>query len=350
MNIYRSVKLVFCFSLLLTLIGSCNIFDGSVYHGPKSDHFDGVHFFNQEAKNSGSSFWHLSRFLLSNNKGFWYDWVNEESGKKPAERVSGDSLVVTFINHATVLIQTDGINILTDPIWSDVISPIAYIGWERHRPPGVKFEDLPPIDIVLISHNHYDHLDLSTLKRLKKSFDPLMLLPLGNKELMDDNDLKNSQELDWWQEINFKKNTKISFVPSRHFSGRGLSDRNMTLWGGYVIQTSGGPIYFAGDTGFGIHFEQIFKKFGAMRLSLLPISPYRPHWFMSDIHESPEEAAKAHLILKSKTSIAIHWGTFEQADNGMYEPVFDMRNALTEYHISAKDFIVPKHGNGILIK
>jgi L-ascorbate metabolism protein UlaG (beta-lactamase superfamily) len=343
------LKNLIIFIIITLIVSACCSFDGSSYKGQVSDHFDGKQFHNQES-GAERNFWDFLKWQATYSKGNWDDWWDDPPGPKPAERVNGDSLVVTFINHATVLIQTNGINILTDPVWSESISPMPFTGFERHRPPGIRFEDLPPVDIVLISHNHFDHLDIPTLKRLKDAFNPLFLVGLGNKGLLDEEGLTNSIELDWWQEKDFKNDIKITYVPSRHFSMRGICDKDATLWGGYVIQTKGGPIYFAGDTGFGIHFKQIYDKFGPMRLSFLPIAPIKPEWIMREVHESPADAVKAHKILHSKTSIAIHWGTFSQAEDGMLDAVLDLESIRKKEGISRKEFIIPRHGRGIVVK
>ncbi|OGU17450.1 MAG: hypothetical protein A2X61_08960 [Ignavibacteria bacterium GWB2_35_12] len=341
------LKYIIIFQFIL-FFSSCS-FDGSRYKGPVSDHFDGEKFHNIDSSSSHST-WDLLRFLLFSSKGDWDDWWNEKPGPKPSERITADSLVVTFINHATFLIQTNGINILTDPVWSELVSPVPVIGMERHRPPGIRFEDLPPIDIVLVSHNHYDHMDIPTLLMLKEKFNPLIIVPLGNKGTLVDEGLENSIELDWWQEYLFKNKNKITFVPSRHFSMRGISDRNNTLWGGYVIETESGPIYFAGDTGFGIHFKQIFDKFGPIRLSLLPIGPIEPRWFFGDVHTSPGEALEAHKILKSRKSIAMHWGTFSQGGDNMLDAVRELKLFREKEGITSQEFMIAMHGRGIVIK
>jgi L-ascorbate metabolism protein UlaG (beta-lactamase superfamily) len=335
--------------IILLIIVSCSTFDGPSYKGPVSNHFDGERFYNLDTSHSYST-WDLIDFLLFSKKGDWDDCWNEQPGPRPADRVVGDSLVVTFINHATFLIQTNGINILTDPLWSELVSPVPIVGMERHRPAGIRFEDLPPIDIVLISHNHYDHLDIPTLVRLKEKYNPQFVVPIGNKELMLEEELNNTVELDWWQEYVFNNKHKITLVPARHFSMRGIYDRNTTLWGGFVIETVLGPVYFAGDTGFGIHFKQIFDKFGPVRLALLPIGPIEPRWFFGDVHISPDEAIEAHKILKSKTSIAMHWGTFSQGSDNMLDAPRELKHFREKELKNFGDFIVPMHGRRIVIK
>jgi L-ascorbate metabolism protein UlaG (beta-lactamase superfamily) len=347
--------LLFLILILISILNTgCCMFDSPGYKGPISNHFDGKQFHNQE-KGSGKGFFDLIKWQFSREKGYWAEWWDDKPGSKPKERIYGDSAVVTFINHSTVLIQVQGFNILTDPVWSNRISPFTWIGPTRHRAPGIRFEDLPPIDVVLVSHNHYDHLDMPTLKLLKEAFNPIIIVPLGIKELLDRKELTNSKEIDWWDEIvlnSVDKNTEeliICLVPSRHFSMRGTCDRDNTLWGGFVIQSSIGPIYFAGDTGFGKHFEQIFNKFGPISLAFIPIGAYRPRWFMADNHISPTEAVQASIILHAATSVAIHWGTFPQADDGIFEPVIDLKEVMKNEKITKEQFIVPKHGIGIVV-
>ena len=212
-----------------------------------------------------------------------------------------------------------GSNILTDPIWSERASPLSWIGPRRRRKPGVSWEDLPPIDAVLISHNHYDHLDLPTLRRLADRGESQFIVPTGVSRLLRSQNIGSVHELDWGESLSLPGCT-IHCVPALHFSSRGIFDRNMTLWCGYVIECQERLVYFAGDTGFGRHFAQIREKFGSPHLALLPIGAYEPRWFMSPVHMAPDEAVRAHEILAARTSIAIHHGTFQLADDGLDTP------------------------------
>jgi L-ascorbate metabolism protein UlaG (beta-lactamase superfamily) len=289
------------------------------YRGPVSDHFDGQRFHNhQSGWQTEASFlqWQMNR-----ERGVWREWVDAPPGTPPPARV--DDLRITYINHATTLIQINGVNILTDPIWSERCSPVSFAGPRRHRPPGIRFEDLPEIDIVLVSHNHYDHLDLPTLRRLRRAHAPRIFTPLGNSAVIG----RGSRDLDWWQTVGHS-GLRITAVPSQHFCARGLSDRNRTLWGGFVVSGTAGNVYFAGDTGWGKHFAEVREKFGAIRLALLPIGAYLPRWFMKPAHISPVEAVDAHLALGASTSMAIHFGTFELGDDGELEPVENLHKAI----------------------
>ena len=242
-------------------------------------------------------------------------FIDDVQPSIPPRSVEGDELRVTFINHATVLLQHRGLNILTDPVWSGRASPFTWAGPRRHRAPGVRFEDLPRIHLVLLSHNHYDHLDLATLRRLSAS---RFLVPLGVAKLLERERIGPVQELDWGESTKIA-DASIHCVPAMHFSARGLFDRNRTLWCGFVIEAAR-MIYFAGDTGFGEHFAQIRERYGAPDLALLPIGAYEPRWFMSAVHMSPEDAVRAHRILGAKTSIAIHHATFQLTDEAIDTP------------------------------
>ena len=323
------------------------------YRGPASDHFDGTRFHNhQSGWQSEASFLH---WMMNRERGPWRDWVDAPPGPPPPDRVADGALRVTFINHATTLIQMDGVNILTDPIWSDRCSPVSFAGPKRHRPPGIRFEDLPKIDVVLVSHNHYDHLDLPTLRRLRREHAPRIFTPLGNGPIIDGRRAprpqatgvspvatgsntprqdaaalrarRPSSELDWWQSAQHDGIT-ITAVPSQHFCARAISDRNRTLWGGFVISGPSGNVYFAGDTGWGKHFAEIRERFGDIRLALLPIGAYLPRWFMKPAHISPVEAVEAHQVLGAKTSVPIHFGTFDLGDDGELEPLENLRKAI----------------------
>jgi L-ascorbate metabolism protein UlaG (beta-lactamase superfamily) len=313
------------------------------YHGPRSDHFDGQKFHNYEKgwQREGS----FLKWQLTREVGYWRDWFDAPPGPPPPERVGSGRVRVTFVNHATLLIQMDGVNVLTDPIWSERCSPFSFIGPRRHRPPGIRFDDLPRIDAVLVSHNHYDHLDIPTLWRLRVRSSPRVVTPLGNALLMARHGLGGASELDWWQQIQLADRVKVTLVPARHFCARGLSDRNRNLWGGFVISGPSGHVYFAGDTGFGRHFEMIAERFKPLRAALLPIGAYLPRWFMEPAHISPPEAVEAHAILRPSLSIPMHYGTFKLGDDGEMQPLDDLRAAIAANHV--ENFRVLDFGEGI---
>ncbi len=235
--------------LVMYLVGI--LISGPKYHGPVSDHFDGSRFINREhIKPKGGV--DLFRWMFDRHKGPWNE-KQSAHGTRPLSHFS-DGIRVTFVNHSTFLIQVDGLNILTDPVWSRRASPFRSIGPKRMTPPGIRFEDLPRIHLVLVTHNHYDHLEQQSIR---------------------------ANEVDWWDAVEIDENVKLQAVPAQHFSGRGLLDRDATLWCGYVLRTGSGNIYFAGDTGYNtVTFKEVGARCGPMKLSLLPIGAYKPEWFM----------------------------------------------------------------------
>lgn len=321
------------------------------YKGKASDHFSGSVFYSYGKKpivdkQKGRTV-RILKWLLSREKHAW-KWRNNSSYAKPAGRVEGDELVVTFINHSTLLIQTQGLNILTDPIWSKRASPFSFLGPARSRDPGLAFEDLPPIDLVLISHNHYDHMDVETLARVRELSDAPILAGLGNKEYLAARHITNVHDMDWWDRFEVKGMT-IVCAPGQHFSSRALSDRNMTLWCGFVIETKGGDIYFAGDTGYGPFTESIRSHYKKFRLAMLPIGAFRPEWFMGPVHISPDQAMHMHRELHVQTSIGIHHSTFRLADDEQDEPRERILELVRQSDEPKPNFLVLDNGESAII-
>ena len=318
---------------------------GPHYQSNVSKHFDGERFHNLKPLQHGG-LGDLLRWMLHREPGPWREWTDAPPGPPPPLRITNGRLRVTFVNHSTVLVQMDGLNMLTDPIWSDRASPFSWAGPQRVRPPGIRFEDLPPIHVVMVSHNHYDHLDLPTLKRLASKYRPKFFVGLGNAALLQAAGITNVQELDWWQSMELTEGVRITSTPGQHFSARGLCDRDATLWAGYVVQGTAGTVYFAGDTGYGPHFAQIREKFGPLRLAILPIGAFRPAWFMSRVHLSPQDAVQSHHALNASTSLAIHYGTFRLGDDGQNEPVETLTQTIKDHDKPAPHFWVLGFGEG----
>lgn len=312
------------------------------WRGPPTDHFDGRRFRNDIPVNHGR-LRDVARWLATRAPGPWDPFADAPPGPPPPRRV--DDMRVTWVGHATALVQTAGLNILTDPVWSRRCSPFTWAGPSRVRPPGVSFDDLPPIDVVLLSHNHYDHLDEATLQRLQRAHAPLVVTGLGNAALLRSIGVGNVLELDWWDEVELQSGVQAMCVPAQHFSGRGVADRDATLWAGFVVRGPRGAVYFAGDTGMGPHFARIRERVGRPRLALLPIGAFRPEWFMSRVHTSPDDALDAHRILGATLSMAIHFGTFQLADDGQHEAPERLRALLAGTREEAT-FWVPQHGEG----
>jgi L-ascorbate metabolism protein UlaG (beta-lactamase superfamily) len=316
------------------------------YRGPATDHFDGQHFFNPGDGPHGTG--RVLKWMMNRKPGPWPKWIDEPLGARPPERVTGERMRATFVGHSSVLVQTGAVNILCDPIWSMRASPFSWIGPRRHRAPGIRFEDLCPIDIVLQSHDHYDHLDIPTQRRIASRWQTKFVVPLGLRSRFEKHKIASVErisELDWWQSLVISEKLKITCVPARHFSGRGLRDRNKTLWCGYVLEGPAGVIYFAGDTGYGSHFGEIRRRFPEIRLAFLPIGAYLPQWFMGPVHVSPADAVRAHEELGAATSIAIHFGTFHLADDAEDLPARELRAALA-LRRQANPFLILGTGEG----
>jgi N-acyl-phosphatidylethanolamine-hydrolysing phospholipase D len=262
----------------------------------------------------------------------------------------------TWIGHATMLLQSHGVNLLTDPVFSERASPFSFIGPKRKVPPALSIAQLPHIDVVLISHNHYDHLDTDSVQRLNAQAGgpPLFLVPLGIKEWMHGKGIDNVREMDWWERASVD-DLEIDFVPSQHWSARGLFDRSETLWGGWVVRTAasgakhpehGRPFsfFFAGDTGYSKDFADIGRKYGGFDLAMIPIGAYAPRWFMSNQHVDPAQAVQIHRDVHAKQSIAIHWGTFELTDEPLDEPPKLLRGEMEKAGLPPQQFVALRHG------
>jgi L-ascorbate metabolism protein UlaG (beta-lactamase superfamily) len=286
-----------------------------------TDHFDGVRFFNRSGAN-GQPFWRVPQMLLTPHTP-WPREVAVQQRRPP--KPDGDDVIVTFIGHASFLIQTAAGNLLIDPMYSERASPLQSAGPRRARRPGIAFGDLPPIAAVLVSHNHYDHLDLRTLEAVRTRFAPQFVAPLGNGRILASAGVQSVHELDWWEQTTVG-DIVISMTESQHFSARTPFDRNRALWGGFAISAAGRTIYFAGDSGFGPHVQRL-RGLGPIDVALLPIGAYEPRWFMKDVHMSPKEAVSAHLAVGAVRSIAMHYGTFQLTPEGIDDPVVALAEA-----------------------
>jgi L-ascorbate metabolism protein UlaG (beta-lactamase superfamily) len=305
-------------------------------------HFDGKRFYNPGAPQA-RGLRDVIRWQLTSRKERSPAFISDVSQTVPPRVIGNGEIHATLINHSTVLLQHRGLNILTDPIWSERASPVSFAGPRRRRIPGVSQEALPPVDIVLLSHNHYDHLDLPTLRWLSSRGGAVFIVPLGVARLLRSEKIGPVHEFDWGEEHQVRGLTFCS-VPAFHFAARGISDRNKTLWCGYVIKAQDSLIYYAGDTAFGDHIAAIRDRFGPPDLSLLPIGAYEPRWFMSPVHMAPEQAVDAHRILGSATSIAIHHGTFQLADEGLDTPAQSIAGSA-----APPSFLVLKNGESVNI-
>lgn len=253
---------------------------------------------------------------------------------------------LTWIGHSSFLLQLNGLNILLDPVYSERASPFSFAGPKRLVPPGVRFEDLPPIDAVIISHNHFDHLDKPTIKRLGNK--PRYFIPLGLRTWFSRLGIDRVSELDWWQR-SFIGETVLCCVPALHWSGRGPFRRNHELWAGWVIETKQGRIYFAGDSGYSPYYKEIGTRLGPFRLSMIPIGTYRPAWFFKPMHQDPAEAVQAHRDVGSAFSVGMHWGTFRTSTEPPGEPPIFLKKALAEAGLPEDRFVVMKFGQTLVL-
>ncbi|GGC09614.1 hypothetical protein GCM10007205_18450 [Oxalicibacterium flavum] len=267
-----------------------------------------------------------------------------------ALRANRSDTTATWIGHATVLLQLRGVNVLTDPIWSERASPFSFAGPKRRVPLPMTMDELPHIDVVLISHNHYDHLDRATVEKLnaQPGGPPLFLVPLGIKPWLAELGITNVRELDWWDKTS-QGGLDFHLVPVQHWSARSLTDRLETLWGGWTVHTppdDAAPfsMFFAGDTGFSKDFADIAERFGSFDLALIPIGAYAPRWFMQAQHADPADAIRIHQTIRAKRSIGIHWGSFEMADESLDEPPRLLAEERKKAGLTEQDFAALQHG------
>lgn len=318
------------------------------YQGPISDHFDGRRFSNLAGEpETDRSLRDVFRWYREAPRTQWPKSV-PVTPAIPQPKVEGWQ--VTMVGHATVLIQIHGMNILTDPVWSDRASPLAFAGPRRVAAPGIAMDDLPPIHAILLSHNHYDHLDIATLRALHARHAPLIVTPLGNDSIIRRNmAAARIVSGDWFERFAIAEGVEVHIVPALHWSSRGLRDRRMALWGGFMLRAGGKLIYFAGDTGYGTGaiFRDLRQRFGPVDLALLPIGAYDPRWFMAAQHTDPEDAVQIMLDLDATAAIGIHWGTFKLTDEPMEEPAQRLAAELRTRGLAADRFRALRPGDSI---
>jgi L-ascorbate metabolism protein UlaG (beta-lactamase superfamily) len=301
------------------------------YSGPITDHFDGKRFFTAGLPSTDKSLFDLLRWQLFGKHSKWPQVVPARSGIKPEARVDG--LTITHVGHASLLIQTGGINILVDPVWADRASPLKAMGPRRRNPPAIAFADLPQIHAVLVSHNHYDHMDTATIGDLWQAHRPTIVSSLGNDAVIhrdaSDAAIKTG---DWWQNFQLSDRVRVTIVPAYHWSARKLGDRRLALWSGFMIETPSGLIYCAGDTAYqdGKIFAEIRKRCGAPLVAILPIGAYEPRWFMSTQHTDPAEAVQIATDVGAQYLLGVHWGTFALTDEPWDEPPKLLAQAIAE--------------------
>lgn len=310
-----------------------------------SDHFDGRRFFSPGVpmdKRLGD----LLRWRLTRARPDWPEWIVDDDPAPPPPPRNGE-VAVTYIGHATLLLRFAGVSVLTDPMFSERASPFHRLGPKRVRAPAIALAELPPIDAVVLSHNHYDHMDLPSLRALRDRWDPPIVTGIGNGRYLAAKGLRHVVELDWWERTEPVRGLGITYVPAQHWSRRRFWDTNRMLWGGHVVECGGARVYFAGDTGYPGQFAEIARRLGPPDIALLPIGAYEPRWFMAPQHMNPAEAVRAHLDLGARLSVAIHFGTFALTDEAIDAPTRALAEARQELDVGEAAFRIPAFGETI---
>jgi L-ascorbate metabolism protein UlaG (beta-lactamase superfamily) len=317
------------------------------YSGPVSDHFDGTLFFNPGGvKPKGQLA--ILRWQLTDRGKAWPDaYPSPFQPDRPPARFDGAGARITHVGHASFLIQMRGQNILIDPVWADRASPLSFVGPRRVNAPGIGLDALPQIDVILVTHNHYDHMDMATLATLWQRFRPRILTPLGNDTI-----LRHSipglaaQALDWDARVDLAGEVRVHVEPTLHWSARGTSDRRHALWASFVLETGGHSIYCVGDSGFGdgATFRRVRQRHPRLRLALLPIGAYEPRWIMRNNHMNPEEALDALLLCGAERALGHHWGTFRLTNEAVDEPPQRLAAALTRDGLASRRFVAVRPG------
>ena len=301
---------------------------------PVSGHCDGTHFHNPAIPgdappaDAARPLLAILRWRLGGTRAQWPSRiVDPPPAGDPRDAPPPGGIALTFIGHSSFLLRFGGLTILTDPIFSQRCSPVQWLGPKRARPPGRQLDELPRIDLVLVSHNHYDHLDLPSLREVVRRDNPAFVTPLGNGRLLRTAGASSIVELDWWQQ-HTTRDAVVTATPARHFSSRTPFDAAEALWSGFMIEHQGMGVLFAGDSGDGPHWSEIRERLGRPNLALLPIGAYDPRSLMAAVHMDPEEAVSAHQALQARRSVGMHFGTFQLTDEPIDEPPQRLRRAL----------------------
>ncbi|XNY04250.1 MBL fold metallo-hydrolase (plasmid) [Sinorhizobium meliloti] len=315
------------------------------YTGPVSDHFDGKRFFGP-VRSGRKSLLQILRWRLGGKRAVWPRSVDNPDPDPVLPQAEPGTVRVTMIGHVSCLIQLEGVNLLVDPVWSERASPMRFAGPKRVRKPGLAIDDLPPIDLVLVSHNHYDHLDLKTLRTLVDKHDPVIVTPLGNDVIIRAAIPRaRTVALDWDERSDWK-HLSVTAVPVQHWSARGFRDRNAALWAGFVLNWREHAIFIAGDTGFGAGWwaQRARRKDRPYDLAILPVGAYEPRWFMEDAHMMPEEAVASFDLLNARHALGCHFGTFNLTDEPVEEPLQRLGQELDRLDIDRARFRTLKPG------
>lgn len=315
---------------------------------PRSDHFNGKTFF-QSHHDHAVRFRDFWRWRLTAKPRPWPERVTL-APVPPPPLPTDDEVVVTWIGHASFLLQTVRANLLIDPVFSERASPLSWLGPRRAHPPGVALAALPRIDGVLLSHDHYDHCDLASLRALAARHDPVFVAPLRHRDLLAAAGARRISELDWWQVHAFGPALTVTLTPSKHWSNRLGRPRNHRLWGGFFLASGSKRIWFVGDSGYDAEiFRAVREHCGSPDLALVPIGAYEPRWFMAPMHMNPAEAVQLHRDVGARLSIGMHWGTFQLTDEGRDEPVEALSAARAAAGVPATAFRVISPGESVIV-
>jgi len=315
----------------------------SVDSYPRTDHFDGRVFHNVDPTARTRPFSEVWKWYRARTPSVWPRWITNGT-PHPVPNAPSAGVAVTWIGHSTFLLRIPGTTILTDPVFSLHAGPFGRIGPRRVRAPALSLHELPRIDLILQSHNHYDHLDPAAHRFLADRDAPATVTPLGNRDYLPSRSRGRATERDWWGSAEPSAGVRVTVVPAQHFSARTPWDRDRALWGGFVLEAHGRTIYFAGDSGYGVHFAEIGRRFPAIDLGLIPIGAYEPRWFMGPVHIDPAEAVRAHLDVGARKSIAMHFGTFQLTDEGINAPAEELTVARAAAGLPPESFQVPDLG------
>ena len=317
------------------------------YQGPVSDHFDGVRFFNPGGVGPRGRLAFL-RWQLSDRGTAWpSSFPSPHPPDRPPSRFDGEGARVAYVGHASFLIQTRGRNVLVDPVWAERVSPFSFVGPKRVNAPGVAFADLPKIDAVLLTHNHYDHMDVETIGRLWQRFKPRIVAPLGNDTILQSSVPGLAADaVDWGATVDLGEGVAVHVEPTLHWSARGANDRRHALWASFVLRTGARKIYCVGDSGFGdgAIFAGVGRRHPGLALALLPIGAYEPRWFMRNSHLNPDDAVQALELCGAARALGHHWGTFRLTNEPVEQPGQDLAAALTQHGIPPERFAALRPG------
>jgi L-ascorbate metabolism protein UlaG (beta-lactamase superfamily) len=313
---------------------------------PVSDHCDGRRFYNPTGPGP-RSFSDLPKWWWQRWRDGVRPWPAQASAPRPVQlpaTISAGHVAATFIGHATFLLQFPGLTVLTDPVFAHRAGPFGVFGPPRVRPPALALDALPPVDLVLLSHNHYDHLDLAALRWLARHRRPRIVAPLGLGAWLAARGVGNTVELDWWQELPLGAGGAVVCTPAQHWSSRGPWDRCRTLWAAFRVNTPDGSAFYGADSGWGPHFAVIGETLGACDLALLPVGAYAPRWFMAPVHLDPAEAVLAHRAVRARRSVAMHYGTFQLTDEPLDEPLQKLAEARAAHGVPDDEFVALDFG------